>query len=299
MDFELLKGKTFLITGATGFIGSYIVKKLLSYDANIIVITHKTDLFIDSVEKIRYDGTYESISTHLEDSKIDGVLHLATMFTSNHKTNQIGDLIDSNIKFGTYLLEFSKNKKIPFFINTSTFAQYFEHNGYNPQNLYAATKQSFEDVISYYKEDSDIFFMTLELTDTYGKNDTRPKFINQLLSAIVNNTEFRMSKGEQQINYLNVEDASDAFLCAILLILNQKVKNGSHFSVYSNETYVLIDLVKDVVSKFESKIQINNNFYPYRKREMMAFKPNYPKLPYWDAKTPLMDGIAQLLNINN
>jgi len=296
MDFELLKGKTFLITGATGFIGGFLVEKLLSYEASVIAIIHKNEIINNSVKKIRYDGTYESIYKPLENTKIDGVLHLATMFLSNHKANQIGELIDSNIKFGTYLLEFSKNKQIPFFINTATYAQFFDHKGYNPQNLYAATKQSFEDIIRYYEEVTDIFFMTLELTDTYGKNDTRPKFINQLLNAIENNIEFNMSKGEQEINYLNVEDACDAFITAILLCIQQKVNKGSHFSVYSNETYILIDLVKDVISKFNSNIQINNGYYPYRKREIMTFKPSYPKLPDWDARISLMNGISWLVN---
>ena len=296
MNIELLKGKTFLITGASGFIGSSLVNKLLSYESQVIAITHRKDLTNDSVERIRYDGTYESIFNPLRNLKIDGVLHLATMFLSNHRENQIGELIDSNIKFGTYLLEIAKKKKFPFFINTTTYAQSFNHNGYNTQKLYAATKQSFEDIIKYYEVDSEIFFMTLELTDTYGKNDTRPKFINQLLNAIENNVEFKMSKGEQEINYLNIEDASNAFIIAIMLIIEQNIKKGAHFSVYSNETYKLIDLVQSVKAKFNSDIPINNGYYPYRNREIMTFQPSYSKLPEWNANVSLMDGISTLLN---
>lgn len=295
MNIELFKDKTYLITGATGFIGNNLVDKLLKYGTKIIAITHKNQLTNNLIESVKFDGSYESILKPIENKKIDGVLHLAAMFLSNHKADQIGELIDSNIKFGAFLLEITKNKQIPFFINAATYAQSYDHNGYNPQNLYAATKQSFEDLIKYYEVDSNIFFLTLELTDTYGKGDTRPKFINQLLSAIEDNSPFKMSKGEQEINYLNVDDASNAFITAINLIQDGVVANGNHYSVFSNETYKLIDLVHLVCSKLNSNILIDNGYYPYRKREIMTFKPSYLKLPNWNAKVSLMEGISTII----
>jgi nucleoside-diphosphate-sugar epimerase len=295
MDFQLLKNKTYIVTGATGFIGSNLVEKLLKHGANIIAIIHKKKPVHNIIESIKFDGTYDSIYKPLENKRIDGIIHLATMFLSKHKADQIGDLIDSNIKFGTFLLEVAKNKQIPFFVNTTTYAQSFDHNGYNPQNLYAATKQSFEDIIKYYEVDSEISFTTLELTDTYGKGDTRPKFINQLLKAIEYDSTFKMSKGEQEINYLNIEDASDSFITAINLIQKGDIGSGEHFSVYSNETYKLIDLVNFVRSKLNSNILIENGYYPYRNREIMTFKPSYTKLPNWNAKVSLMEGIYTII----
>ena len=45
---ELLKsftGKNVLVTGATGFIGSYIVKKLLRENINVRVLCHKKNIY--------------------------------------------------------------------------------------------------------------------------------------------------------------------------------------------------------------------------------------------------------------
>jgi nucleoside-diphosphate-sugar epimerase len=296
MNIEHFKGKTFLVTGATGFIGSNLIKKLLLLGAEVIAIIHNKQSSNSLIEEIRYDGTYDSIYHPLENKKVDGIIHLATMFLSKHRIDQISDLIDSNIKFGAFLLEVAKIKKIPFFINTTTYAQFYDHNGYNPQNFYAATKQSFEDIVKYYEVDSDVFILTLELTDTYGDGDPRPKFINQLLNAIQNNLTFKMSKGEQEINYLNVEDASDAFITAIKLIMNKKLETGKHFSVFGNETYKLIDLVHLVCSNLNSNISIDNEYYPYRNREIMKYEPTYTKLPSWNAKISLLEGISKLIS---
>jgi len=286
---------TILMTGTSGFIGTCLSNKLLESGANVISISHNNKSNIENIKYVDYDGTYESIYEPLKNLKIDIVIHLATLFIANHKSEQINDLIDSNIKFGCYMLELTNQKGIPYFINTTTYAQHYLHKGYNPQNLYAATKQSFESIVKYYEEISKTIFLTLELTDTYGPNDTRPKFINLLLNAISNNVTFNMSMGEQEISYLNVEDAALAYIHSINLLLENKISTNSKFSVYNDEILKLKDLVSKVCAKLNSKIEINRGYYPYRTREIMTFKPTYPKLPGWNAEIKIVDGILKMI----
>jgi len=289
------KGLTVLITGSTGFIGQNLLTRLVDMGANVIAVAHYNQPNNNSVYRIIYDGTYESLFKPLEEIKIDIIIHLATLFIANHKSNQIGELIDSNVKFGSYMLELTKQKNIPYFINTTTYAQSYNHDGYNPQNLYAATKQSFETIVKYYEEVTETIFVTLELTDTYGSNDTRPKFINLLLNAIKDKITFKMSLGEQEISYLNIEDAIDAYITTIQLLLSKRITENSKFSVYSDEILKLKDLVPLVCSELNSSIEINRGFYPYRNREIMTFKPLYIKLPDWNAKISLVDGILKMI----
>lgn len=288
-------GLTVLITGATGFIGQNLLCKLVDIRANVIAVAHNNQPNNNSVDRIVYDGTYESLFKPLEEIKIDIVIHLATLFIANHQPSQIGGLIDSNVKFGSYMLELTRQKNIPYFINTTTYAQAYNHKGYNPQNLYAATKQCFETIVKYYEETTDTVFVTLELTDTYGRNDTRPKFINLLLNAIEDKNTFKMSLGEQEISYLNIEDAVNAYITTIHLLLSKKITNNSKFSVYSEEILKLKDLVTLVCSKLNSSIEINRGFYSYRNREIMTFKPSYIKLPDWNAEISVAEGILKMI----
>lgn len=193
--FDSIKGLKVLISGATGFIGKNLISSLLKHDAEVIAIVHSTQHALPQrVVKVVYDDTYVSLSNSLSGMRVDVVVHLATLFLSNHRENQIIELINSNVLFGTHLLEYAKQTKVPYFINTSTCALSIDHITYNPQNLYAATKKAFEDIIKYYEEISDIGFLTIELTDTYGPGDSRPKFINLALDAFKKNETFNMSK---------------------------------------------------------------------------------------------------------
>ena len=90
---------------------------------------------------IQYKGSYNDLEENLKDEQIDIVIHLATHFTSKHRTDEIRKLFESNILLGTYLLEYMKNHEVKKFINTSTYATSINGRNYNPQNLYSATKK--------------------------------------------------------------------------------------------------------------------------------------------------------------
>jgi nucleoside-diphosphate-sugar epimerase len=285
---------TILITGSNGFIGKNLCKELYNSGANIIALLHKNNDLDIPVEKIYYDGTFQSLSEPLNNRKVDIVVHLATCFLPNHKETQIADLIDANIKFGTHLLELSKQKEVSAFINTTTYAQYYNHQGYNPQNLYAATKQAFEVVMKYYEETSQTKFVTLELTDTYGPGDARPKFINLILDAITKKIVFNMSLGEQEICYLYIDDAVSAFKTCIEHLQNGIIVESSKYSVFSDEVYKLKDLVVEVCDILNEKLETNPGFYPYRLREIMTYQPTYTRLPGWKCENTIKDGLIKM-----
>lgn len=294
---EILKNKTVLVTGAAGFIGRNLLDKLSALESRIIAVVHKSDNITLPVEKIIYDGSYQSLFTPVSERKIDFVVHLATQFLTNHKPDQITALVDANIKFGTQLLELTRQKQIPYFINTSTYAVYSHHEGYDPQNLYAATKYAFETIMKFYEEITKTMFVTLELTDTYGPGDSRPKFINLVLDAIKKNEIFRMSPGGQEICYLFIDDAVNAFIHCMGLMAENGITKNEHFSVYADEVYKLKDLVTLVAKHMRVELLTEQGFYPYRDREIMTFKPTFPKLPHWNSKISIAQGL-DLINSN-
>ena len=116
-----------LLTGATGFIGHNLVKNLLNSGyivycivrsgSNISNIDKNANLFI-------YDGDIDSIISFCKEKKFDGIIHLASFFLSSHKKEDLCGLIESNIKFGTELLEAAKITDVKWFINT-VFLRHF------------------------------------------------------------------------------------------------------------------------------------------------------------------------------
>jgi nucleoside-diphosphate-sugar epimerase len=218
--------KNILLTGGNGYIGQALINQLLDNNYNVISLIRTKNINSNNAYKeICYDGSFESISRNLIDEKIDIVVHLATLFLTNHNPSQINELITSNITLGTHLLELCKERSINYFINTSTYAISVNGIDYDPQNLYAATKKSFLDIQKFYELICiNTNFINLELFDTYGIGDNRPKFINLLIDSIKNNRDFNMSAGNQEISYQYIEDVCNAYITLIDNINNSTQK---------------------------------------------------------------------------
>lgn len=290
-----------LITGATGFIGSNLAQKLSSIGYNVYRLSRNinTDLKKGVIEYSDQKGICERIT----EVNFEIVIHLATFFLGNHKHTQIGPLIDSNIKLGTRLIDFSVNNGVEKFINVSTYAQSTDGLNYNPQNLYAATKEVFLDILKYYSNEHEIQVINLEMFDSYGPWDTRGKFFNLASEAIYNGRKFPMSAGKQILCLLHIDDIVDAFQ----VVLSQKfseTKVLKHFTLLNEETLIsLEDLIKKMKILFNSDSVIEFGHYEYRKNEIFVPNSRYDKLPNWNPRIGIEKGIrlmyTHLLNTRN
>lgn len=290
-----------LISGTTGFIGKNLVKRLLEEKHTVFTIVRPSSnpsSLEDSVTKFVFDGDMESLISFMQEEKIDGVIHLASLFLAGHKPDDIKGLIESNVLFGTQLLEASVKAEIPWFINTGTFWQHYENKKYSPVNLYAATKQAFEDIAKYYTETSNINFVTIKLSDTFGPFDTRPKIFNLWTKISQTKEKLGMSPGKQIIDISHIDNITDAYLQLIKLLSEDKknkLKNKS-FAIHSNERVTLRKLSKIFEELSKTKLNINWGEKEYRLREVMKPWTGGDKIPGWKVSVKLRDGIKKMFN---
>jgi len=294
--------KKALVTGATGFVGSNLCRELLKQNFEVSIISKK-EFGYNNVEDIKsklnifeYDGDIIALVDYMKKAKIDVVFHLASLFLAEHETKDVDNLIDSNVKFGTQLLEAMKESKTKLLINTGTSWQHYNSDDYNPVDLYAATKEAFEKIIKYYTEAENIRCITLKLFDTYGENDTRPKLINTLNKMADERTELKMSLGEQYLDLTHVDDVVNAFICAYNLLEKEKSIKNKEFAVATGEKYKLKQVIKIFEKITNKKLNIIWGGKPYRKREVMNIWNNYSLLPGWNAKIKLEEGLKRRYN---
>lgn len=208
-----------LITGATGFIGKNLSLKLqkekIDFKCIIREKSSKEFFLQNAIEFFVFDNSINSLIKYMKKEKFDGVIHLASLFIAEHKNEQIDDLISSNILFGTKLLQACVESDVKWFLNTGTFWQHYNGEAYNPVNLYAATKQAFEDMAKYYSEAFGLKFVTLKLNDTYGEGDTRRKIFAIWEQIAKTGETLDMSKGEQYIDIVHISKVVDAYMILI------------------------------------------------------------------------------------
>ncbi|MEI8138704.1 MAG: NAD(P)-dependent oxidoreductase [bacterium] len=288
-----------LITGATGFIGSRLTQALTCRGwATHAIIRPTSDL--DRVAKWLGGAvlhpcelSFQSVRDAAREAAPDIVFHLATLFKAEHKPNEVGDLVKSNVEFGAYVLESLKETPNVPFVNIGTSWQYFHSNTYLPACLYAATKQAFMDVMQYYVSAVGQKAMTLTLLDTYGPFDHRMKLFYQLRLASLGAEPLSMSPGEQKLDLVYISDVVEAFLLlADRILRGQELCCGETYRVTSGRSYSLKEIVAIYEKASGRKVPVNWGARSYRPREIMSPWEGGRILPGWSARVGLLEGIA-------
>lgn len=288
-----------LVTGATGFVGKNFIFQLhKKYKITALVRTESDTSMIEEYCSIyRDNGDIQTLSAFIQEECFDGVIHLATYYQPSHSSKDFLTMLSSNIIFGSKLLEALCSNPPKFFINTITFSQFTNSSSYTPAGLYDATKQAFCDIICFYASKLPTIFCNLLLYNTYGANDNRPKVFN-LWSKIAKTQEtMEMSKGEQKIDISHIDDVINGFQTLIELCQNDKISTLSTYTL-ENQRYTLKELANIFMQATNTHLPIIWGAKPYRENEIMdpisSKNSNLKKLPYWEPKISLQEGIKTI-----
>lgn len=291
-----------LITGATGYVGSKLCKRLLANGWEVDVLVRTTGRLVPEplahqVGQYNYDGSAQSAQDAVAASKPDVVFHLASLFIAEHQSHQTTELINSNLLFGTHVVEACVRNDVLRFINTGTSWQHYRSERYDPVCLYAATKQAFEDILDFYADAFGLRVITLKLFDTYGPDDPRPKLVNLLMKALHSGERLGMSPGEQMLDLVHIDDVTNAFMVGAQQLLNStSYTPHNRYAVSSGAPQSVRQLVALMEQISGKTIQVTFGARPYRSREVMLSWQGGQHLPTWKTQTSLHNGIRQLIS---
>lgn len=291
---------TLLITGASGYLGRNLVRHLSQQSGNRVVALirpgSETTPLRGYAEICTYDGSYESISNIFSTFNIDLVIHLAALATYETTPQNIAPLIEANLTLGTFVLQAMAMHGCRRLINTGTYWQHYQGEGYNPVCLYAAMKEAFEKLVDYYVQAEGLSAITLQLTDVYGPHDPRKKVFHLLDRARVLAEPLKMTAGAQLVNLVYIQDAVDAYVEAARR-LDRSAGDAVHerFFVAALESKKLRDIVELYVTLSRATPTIEWGGRPYRKREVMVPFIG-ERLPHWQTKVGLEEGLKRVLH---
>ena len=289
-----------IITGATGYIGSHVLKYLLSKGWEIHIIAdpkfgyENIKEVLSQIDVFEYDGGIESLCDYFQKVKADVVFHLAAAVITNYTPTQVSILVQSNIQFGTEILEAMKASSTKMFIGTGSYWQNFNGDDYNPVDLYAATKEAFEKILKYYTEVEGLRAITLRLFDVYGTDDNRPKLWNIIKQKAGTDEVLNLSKGEQYLDMVFISDVCMAYEQAFVLLRDTINLRNEVYGVYSNKRKTLKEIVEIYRNIIGKPICINYGGKPYKKREVMSPTDRLIKLPGWNPKVSLEEGLRKV-----
>lgn len=288
-----------LLTGGAGFLGSHIARELLDRGGEVLALVREdsrterlAELAQPSLQVVKLNDGYSALPALFEAFRPESVIHVAAKSRGGESITEIDEYIESNIRFGSHLLNAMSTSGVGHLVNAGTSWQWSEDGSYLPFNYYAATKQCFEDIAAHYVQ-MGVSITTLRLFDVCGPGDDRNRIIDLLIDAGLTGDTLKMSPGRQNMYLVDVRDAARAFVdCA------ERGADSNPVGVLALRPDVpvnlrgLVDLIVET-----SGLNVNVEFggRPYRPREIMKPFSGAPVPPGWNPRIPLAQTIAEIV----
>ncbi len=279
--------KKVLVTGATGFIGNYVIKELLLRDCLVIATSYdetKAEAadWYSQVKYIPFDLTTFDNNVNLYSffGEPDVMIHLAWEGLPNYKE---AFHVEDNLPRHLAFIKNIAGNGLKDLLVTGTCFEYGIKEGSlredmetEPANPYARAKDQLRRELEVLALERQINFKWVRLFYMYGKGQSSKSLISQLDKALeTNEAVFNMSGGEQVRDFLPVEKAAE-YIVAIAL---QDNITGI-INCCSGKPITVKQFVLDYLAKQKKSIELNLGFYPYTDYEPMSFWGNNEKLKH-------------------
>jgi UDP-glucose 4-epimerase len=251
---DRLAGQRVLVTGASGFIGTHVVRALAERGAEVAAVDMRpASMAPAGVESLRLDlRTPGAVDAALQQGT-DTVVHLAAVTSVLQSVDHPAETFDNNVAVTAALLERAREVGVRSFGFASTNAvvgpsedpRIHEGSQLHPLTPYGATKAAAEMLMSAYTSSYGVTGCALRLTNVYGPGmDAKDSIVPRLMRAAQTGTTFDVyGDGRQIRDYVYVEDVVSAVLTAIRLGASGRLVVGSGAST---SVLHLIDLVRRV-----------------------------------------------------
>jgi nucleoside-diphosphate-sugar epimerase len=217
--------RIYLITGATGFVGSGLLRRLINSHQKVHIILRKQanpwrikDILDKAVIHISDLADAQALRKIIENVKPDIIYHLATYGAYSYQ-NDTDKIINTNI-FGAWnLLKASANIGYELFINTGSSSEYGfkelpmkETDLLEPKSYYAVTKCSETLLCSYAAQKEKKPIVTLRPFSVFGPYEEPGRLIPALFKALYFKERIDMVSPEIARDQIYIDDVIDAYL---------------------------------------------------------------------------------------
>lgn len=251
-----LVGRTVLVTGAGGFIGSHLIEHLVSEGANVRAFLRYNSRGSRGLLELSPSDVLREIEVFWGDLRdaatvrkamrqADGVFHLGALIGIPYSYNAPDAYVATNVGGTLNLLEASLGESVQFFVHTSTSEVYGtaqrvpidETHPLNAQSPYAATKIGADQLAQSFYLSFGLPVRTIRPFNTFGPHQSARAVIPAIVSQALGDGPIRLGSLSTVRDLTYVVDTVEAFvrMATTHAAVGQVINVGSGFGISIDE----------------------------------------------------------------
>lgn len=294
-----------IISGATGAIGTALIKECLSHDDDVLVLVRseskrKNQIQINPHIEIKECGMEDfSIIKNDTGKQYDVFYHFAWEGTAGQGRNDMY-LQNRNIKYALDAVKVAKRFGCRTFIGAGSQAEYGRFEGKLcaetptfPEMGYGYAKLCAGQMTRDYAHQQGLSHIWVRILSVYGPNDGAQSMVMSTIDTLKKGAIPQLTKGEQMWDYLYSGDAAAAFR-----LLGENGKDGKIYVLGSGSVRPLKDYIIDIRDVVSPYAELALGAIPYNEKQVMYLCADISELSNdtgWMPQTKFRDGIAAIL----
>lgn len=291
------------LTGATGFLGSYLAEELVRHGHDVAVLLRAgsdTWRLADVLPRLRrIDGSLADagqFAAALHAFRPQVVAHLAWHGVAGAARNDTAQA--ENIVQTVHLAALSAELGVSTFVGAGSQAEYgpydraiMEQDETQPTTLYGWAKLAAGKMAERICSDRAMRFAWLRIFSTYGAKDAEHWLIPSTIRKLAQGERMPLTAGEQRWGFLHARDAAAAFRTVI-----ETPAASGIYNVGAAEAPRLRDTIEMLRDLMHSKTELGFGDVPYRPDQVMVLQADIARLGAlgWRPQVALRDGLKEV-----
>lgn len=297
--------KTVFITGAGGFVGANLTRKLysLGLDVHIIAKPESNLWRLEDIKKkikIHHGDLLNKkyLSTLLIKINPNIIYHLAAHGAYSFQSDK-KKIIDVNIMGMLNLLDATRKINYDSLVLTGTSSEYGfkkypmkETDMLEPVSFYAASKASSTLLAQIFAREYKKPINILRPFSVYGPYEEQSRFIPTIIRALFEKNEISLTGGRERRDFIYIDDVVDAYL----LFLSQKDLQGEVFNLGTGKQYTNNEVVKTLFRIIGKETSVKKGAFPKKTWDTsfwVADISKSKKILRWQPKVTLEEGLKK------
>lgn len=275
MKLDSLNGKTCLVTGASGFIGSHLTNRLLQLGAKVDVVTRYGNVVKNERLKALWDdiGVYEAnIVNRGSLTNIpmgyNAVFHLGAYNHVGQSFTQVEECFDVNAKGTANLVDYvGPDTRLVYVSSSEVYGKqvatpWVEMMTPNPESPYGVTKLAGE-MYCRLKQRQGFNINIVRPFNAYGEYQSTKAVIPHIITTLLSGKELRTTRGEQTREFNYVGDLVDGIILAGVVDRYEGPVN-----LCCGKDYRIADVVRKIMGEIGMRGMRWSTDMPYRPNEI-------------------------------